>query len=112
MDKYIQISTTIARREDALRIAGALIEKRLAACVQILGPVLSIYRWNGAVEQAEEWQCLIKSRQDLFEEVARSIKAIHPYETPEIIATVISSGSAAYLQWLHDELKGQPALAD
>lgn len=108
MDKYIQISTTTASKDDAIRIAGVLVDKRLAACVQILGPALSIYRWKGKIEQAEEWQCLIKSREDLFEEVATSIKANHPYETPEIVATVISAGSAAYLQWLHDELKRQP----
>ena len=105
MEKYIQVSTTTASREDAVRIAAVLVDKRLAACVQIMGPVLSTYRWQGKVEQAEEWQCLIKSRQDLFAEVARNIKAIHPYETPEIISTVIAAGSEPYLQWLHAELK-------
>ncbi len=105
METYIQVVTTTKNKEDAEKIARLLIEKRLAACVQIVGPVSSIYRWKGNVEQAEEWQCLIKSRQDLFGEVEEAIKAIHPYETPEIIATVISAGSGDYLKWLQDELK-------
>ena len=105
MKNYIQVITTSARREDAVRIAGVLVEKRLAACVQILGPVVSVYRWQGEIEQAEEWQCLIKSREDLFEEIVSNIHAIHPYTTPEIIATEISAGSEAYRQWLHAELK-------
>ena len=105
MNTYIQVTTTTARREDATRIAGVLIERRLAACVQIIGPITSLYRWKGRIEEAEEWQCLIKSRSDLFEEVAKNIEALHPYETPEIIATPLSAGSDAYLQWLQEELK-------
>jgi periplasmic divalent cation tolerance protein len=105
MEQYIQVITTTANKEDAAKIAAALVEKRLAACVQIVGPVHSIYRWEGKVEQAEEWQCLIKSRQDLFAELEQVIKAIHPYEIPEIIALTIVAGSADYLQWLRDEIK-------
>jgi periplasmic divalent cation tolerance protein len=104
MEKYIQVVTTTEKKEDAEKIARLLIEKRLVACVQILGPVSSTYRWKGNIEQAEEWQCLIKTRQDLFGEVEKAIKSIHPYETPEIIATVISAGSGDYLKWLQDEL--------
>ena len=105
MEKYIQVITTTAKKEDAEKIAASLVEKRLAACVQIVGPVHSTYRWEGKVEQAEEWQCLIKSRQDLFGALEQAIKAIHPYEVPEIIALTITAGSTAYLQWLRDEVK-------
>jgi periplasmic divalent cation tolerance protein len=105
MEQYIQVITTTANKEDAAKIAAALVEKRLAACVQIVGPVHSIYRWEGKVEQAEEWQCLIKSRPDLFFAVEQVIKNIHPYEIPEIIALTIVAGSADYLQWLRDEIK-------
>ena len=105
MEKYIQVITTTAKKEDAEKIAASLVEKRLAACVQILGPIHSTYRWEGKVEQTEEWQCLIKSRQDLFFDLEQVIKAIHPYEIPEIIATTITAGSADYLQWLRDEIK-------
>jgi len=105
MTTYIQVITTTANKEDAEKIAAALVKQRLAACVQIAGPVHSTYRWEGKIEQAEEWQCLIKSRQDLFPELTQVIKAIHPYEVPEIIALTISTGNDAYLQWLDDELK-------
>jgi len=105
-ETYIQVMTTAEKKEDAIKIARLLVDKRLAACVQVFGPVISTYRWKNKVEQAEaeEWQCLIKSRQDLFRKLSEAIKAIHPYETPEIIATVISAGSDEYLKWLHDEL--------
>ncbi len=105
MGEYIQVITTTAQKADAVKIAQSLIEKRLAACVQVVGPLLSIYRWKESVEQAEEWQCLIKSRRELFAELENNIKTIHPYETPEIIATTITAGSDDYLRWLNDQLK-------
>ncbi len=104
MNTYIQVITTVERKEDAENIARLLVEKRLAGCVQVAGPINSVYRWKGRVERTEEWQCLIKSRQDLFGKVEEAIKSVHPYETPEIIATTISAGSDDYLNWLHDEL--------
>jgi periplasmic divalent cation tolerance protein len=107
MEQYIQVVTTTAQKDDAEKIATALVEKRLAACVQIVGPVQSTYRWQGKIERAEEWQCLIKSRQDLFSELEQVIKALHPYEVPEIIALTVTAGSADYLQWLEDELKAK-----
>ena len=106
MGKCIQVLTTTGTKEDADTIAKTLVEKRLAACVQIMGPVTSTYRWQGRVETAQEWQCLIKSRQDLFGELEKTIRAVHPYETPEIIATDIVAGGEDYLQWLQDQLTG------
>ena len=105
MEQYLQVITTTATRADAEKIAADLVEKRLAACVQIVGPVQSTYRWNGKIEQTVEWQCLIKSRQDLFCDVEQAIREIHPYETPEIIAVAIVAGSNDYRQWLRDELQ-------
>ena len=105
MVKYIQAITTTGKKEEAIEIARMLVEKRLAACAQVVGPVFSTYRWKGSIEQAEEWQCVIKSRQDLFGQLSEAIKAIHPYETPEIIATEISAGGDDYMKWLHNELK-------
>jgi len=101
MEPAIQVVTTAERREDAERIAGLLVEKRLAACVQIVGPVLSIYRWKENIERAEEWQCHIKTRAGLYADVEAAIKAVHPYETPEIIALPVLRGSREYLAWLH-----------
>jgi periplasmic divalent cation tolerance protein len=106
IDSAIQIVTTTEKRADAENIAAMLIEKRLAACVQIVGPILSAYRWKENIESAEEWQCLIKTRAGLYGDVETAIKANHPYEVPEIIAFTILQGSQEYLAWLYDETKG------
>ena len=107
MNQYIQVVTTVEKEEDAARIARALVEKRLAACVQVLGPVTSTYRWRGSIETAREWQCWAKSRQALFERIAEAIRQIHPYEVPEILALPIVAGSPDYLAWLESESAGQ-----
>ena len=104
MKSYIQISTTTETKEQAQKIAQYLVEEKLAACVQISGPITSIYRWKGKVEKANEWLCLIKTREKLFAKVESTIKKMHPYETPEIIAVPIVKGSKEYLNWLDDEL--------
>ncbi len=105
MKSFIQVSTTTENKEDAQRIVRYLVEQKLAACVQITGPIESTYRWKGKVETASEWLCLIKTRDDLFEKVQDAIKNLHPYETPEIIALPVIKGSKEYLKWLNDELK-------
>jgi len=104
MKSYIQITTTTQTKEQAQTIAEHLVETRLAACVQITGPITSIYRWKGKVENAQEWLCMIKTREDLFDDVEAAIKKMHSYETPEIIAVPIIKGSKEYLIWLDDEL--------
>jgi periplasmic divalent cation tolerance protein len=106
LDHFIQIVTTTDDEELAGKIAHSLVENRLAGCVQVLGPITSVYRWKGQIEKAQEWQCLVKTRQGLYEAVEKAIKAIHPYETPEIIALPIEAGSLEYLTWLRDELAG------
>lgn len=104
MEEYIQITTTTQKKEDAEKIAQALLEKRLAGCVQIVGPILSTYWWKGQIEKASEWQCIVKTRNDLYAKVEKIIKENHPYEVPEIMATFIVAGSKDYLEWLHEEL--------
>lgn len=104
MESYIQITTTTDKKEVAERIAFRLVEEKIAACVQIVGPITSIYRWKGTIERAEEWQCIIKSREDLYQEIEHAIKSVHPYEVPEIIAIPIVAGSGEYLEWLRGEL--------
>jgi periplasmic divalent cation tolerance protein len=101
--EFIQVQTTFERRLDAERLAAALVGRRLAACVQIVGPIQSTYRWKRNVETAEEWLCLIKSRRELCEAIERAIVELHPYETPEIVALPIVAGSDRYLAWLQDE---------
>jgi periplasmic divalent cation tolerance protein len=104
MEQFIQIATTADKRETAEKIATELVGKRLAGCVQISGPVVSTYQWKGRTETAQEWLCTVKTRQNLYMEVEKTIKAIHPYETPEIIAIPIIAGSEDYLAWLNAEL--------
>ncbi|MFQ6067388.1 MAG: divalent-cation tolerance protein CutA [bacterium] len=103
--EYIQILTTAEKREDAKKIAQTLVEKRLAACVQIVGPILSTYWWKKEVETVEEWLCIIKSKTELYEELEKSIRQIHPYEVPEILAMPVIRGSKDYLGWLGRSVK-------
>ena len=104
MESYIQIVTTTDKKEDAEKIATTLVEKKLAACVQIVGPITSTYRWKGTIETATEWQCVIKSREVLYPEIEKAIQSIHSYEVPEIIVMSIITGSSDYLEWLRGEL--------
>jgi periplasmic divalent cation tolerance protein len=102
---YIQVVTTTEHREDAERIARTLVEERLAACVQVVGPISSTYRWRGTIETAQEWQCWAKSRCDLYDQIEQAIRRLHPYEVPEILAVPVLAGSASYLAWLDAEVK-------
>ncbi len=101
----IQVITTTERKEDAEAIARALIEGELAACVQIVGPITSIYRWQGRIETAEEWQCQAKSRRDLYDAIEQCILRHHSYDVPEVLALPIIEGSEAYLAWLDESVK-------
>jgi periplasmic divalent cation tolerance protein len=106
VSSYIQVCTTTASVENAHQLAAALVEQRLAACVQIDGPVQSVYRWQGNVEQAEEWRLSIKTSNELFSKVDAAIRDLHRYECPEVVATPIVAGSDAYLAWLGEQLEG------
>ena len=103
MSPFIQVITTTVSADDARRIAGALVERRLAACVQIVGPIESIYRWEGKIESAAEFQCWIKTREELYARVEQAIRELHTYDVPEILAVPVMQGSAAYLDWLARE---------
>lgn len=105
MSNHIQVLTTTETKADAQTIANALVEKRLAACVQIIGPITSTYRWQEKVETAEEWLCIIKSRQDLYQALEKAILEAHPYDVPEILAIPVATGSKDYLKWLDGELE-------
>lgn len=105
MEEYLQVTTTCDQRSDADTIAKTLVERELAACVQIAGPIVSIYRWQGKVEKAQEWICFIKTKRDLYAAVEAAIRSVHTYDTPEIIAVPITAGSEKYLKWLDDSVK-------
>ena len=103
--EYLLITTTTDKKEEADTIARELVERKLAACVQVLGPIRSTYRWQGKVETAEEWLCQIKSRAERYAEIEKAIRALHSYELPEIVAVPITGGSAAYLRWLEENTR-------
>jgi periplasmic divalent cation tolerance protein len=104
LTEFIIVVTTTDSKENAEIIAGVLMEKKLAGCVQIVGPITSTFRWKGRLETSTEWQCLAKSREDLFADIAEAIRAVHPYEVPEICAMPISAASEDYRTWLSGEL--------
>ena len=103
-DKRIILSTA-GSREEAERLAEALVERRLAACVNIIGPMRSVYRWQGAVERADEFLLLIKSTAAQLAAVSAAIKELHSYELPECIELTVTAGSDAYLKWLAENVK-------
>jgi periplasmic divalent cation tolerance protein len=105
MSEFVQVLTTTGNRQDAEQIATELVSRRLAACVQLGGPITSTYRWQGKVETAEEWTCTIKTSRDKLAAIQSLLKEIHRYEVPELIATPIVDGSHAYLQWLGEQLE-------
>jgi len=98
-------TTTTAELEDATNIARRLVETKLAACVQIIEPITSVYRWQVKIEEEGEILLLIKSKQDLISRIAELLEQIHPYDVPELIATPIVEGSASYLSWLEDNVQ-------
>jgi periplasmic divalent cation tolerance protein len=102
-DKQVVFSTA-GSEEEARRIAHSLIERRLAACVNIVPQIESVYRWREKIESGHEWLLLIKTRAELFPEVRDAIRALHSYECPECIALDITEGSEQYLEWLESSL--------
>src|SRR5437660_4643394 len=106
MTDAIVVFVTAANADEARRIANHLVESKLAACVQILPEIESVYRWHGEVKREKEILLLAKSVASRFAEVESKVRALHSYETPEIIALRITDSSAPYLEWLIAELKG------
>lgn len=101
--KALQVITTVGSPEKAHEIARALVEKRLAACAQVLGPIRSYYWWQGKLEEAEEWLLQLKTRADLYARLEQALRAMHPYTVPEILAFPVVAGNPAYLEWLAQE---------
>jgi periplasmic divalent cation tolerance protein len=98
--RFVIVLTTFPADGDAEAFASALVEEELAACVSVLPPMRSIYRWKGAIERADEKQLLIKTMSARVPALESRIKALHPYEVPEFLVLSITSGSPAYLTWL------------
>lgn len=104
MDTLLVISN-LPDRASADRLAQALVERRLAACVNILAPCRSVYRWQGALESAEEHPLLIKTTADRYSALEEAIRGLHPYELPEILAVRLSAGLPDYLAWVVAETR-------
>ncbi len=100
--------TTVGSEEEAGAIATHLLDRRLAACVQVIGPVESRFWWDGRVETAAEWLCLAKTTADRYDGVEAAIRERHSYEVPEILAVPVSRGSRDYLGWLGTAVHGSP----
>lgn len=104
MTDALQVVTTTASQEEAQTIAQALVSRRLAACVQVVGPIASTYHWQGKVETSQEWLCLIKTQRSHYGALEQAIGELHSYEVPEILALGVVAGSRGYLDWLGGEL--------
>jgi len=107
MAEYLQVLTTAGSEEEAGRIAALLVDRRLAACVQVVGPITSRYRWQGAIEEEREWQCLAKTTRAAYGAVEAAIREAHSYDEPEIIAIPIVAASPGYLAWIEENVSAR-----
>ncbi|MEV5500555.1 divalent-cation tolerance protein CutA [Nonomuraea fuscirosea] len=103
MKGYVQVLTTVPSADEGAALARSITSERLAAGVQIIGPIRSFYWWKGSLRDEQEWQLVIKTPGDLLAALENHIRASHSYETPEIIATEIVAGSNDYLAWISAE---------
>ncbi|MBC6451440.1 divalent-cation tolerance protein CutA [Actinokineospora xionganensis] len=99
------VVTTTGTAEDAERLADGMVGERLAACVQIVGPVRSVYRWDGEIQHEQEWQCWIKTAADRVDALTEWIKGNHPYDVPEVVTLPVLDGNADYLSWVTTETR-------
>ena len=104
MSEFIVVLVTVGSSKEGERLARALVEEQLAACVNRIKGVQSIYRWQGQVEQSEEELLIIKTKRELFDPLKKRVQELHSYSVPEVVALAIIDGSANYLRWLDDEL--------
>lgn len=101
---YLVVLTTVPNRKDALSLSEKILRQRLAACVQISGPVQSLYRWKGKNEKSRELQLWIKTKASAYKKLENFIRKNHAYEVPEIIALPVKNGSRDYLSWIGAEV--------
>lgn len=103
MTSAIVVLVTVGSEREAETIATALLEERLAACVNITSPVRSLYRWEGRIADDQEWQMVIKTQARLFETLAARVRTLHSYDVPEIIALPVLAGTTDYVDWIQNE---------
>ncbi|KAA0572711.1 divalent-cation tolerance protein CutA [Azospirillum sp. Sh1] len=102
-DDLVFAYITAGSKEEALRIGRALVEERLAACANVLDGMTSVYRWNGAVEQADEAVLIAKTRSSLFDRLAARVRELHSYDSPCVVELALGRGDPGYLDWLRAE---------
>ncbi len=102
MSDPIVVFVTCGSEDEALKVANALVEARLAACVNLVAPIRSIYRWEGRIWDEKEWLLIIKTQEQRFEALEKKVKSLHSYSVPEIISFPIAEGSSAYLDWIKE----------
>jgi periplasmic divalent cation tolerance protein len=102
MSDPIVALVTCGSEEEALKIANALVDDHLAACVNLVAPIRSIYRWEGKIWDEKEWLLIIKTQKHRFEALGKKVKSLHSYSVPEIISLPITEGSSAYLNWIKE----------
>jgi periplasmic divalent cation tolerance protein len=105
--QYLQVQTTTDSRAEAMELARAAVEARLAACAQVAGPIASTYWWGEDIERAEEWLLMLKLPASGFQALAEFLAEEHSYDEPEIVATPIVAGSDAYLSWIAEETRAR-----
>ncbi len=105
---WLQVQVTAGSQEEADGVASAVLRRRVAACVQVLGPVESRFWWQGRLDTATEWLCLIKTTDDRLNDVVAAVRKAHSYDTPEIIALPVVGGSEPYLRWVADVVAKRP----
>jgi periplasmic divalent cation tolerance protein len=106
MTEKIVVFSNCGSEEEARRIARSLVEARVAACVNIVPGIQSIYQWKGAVQEDSEWMLVIKSTRSLFDQLSAELRKIHSYQVPEVLAIPVVAGSQEYLEWLDRETAG------
>ena len=100
------VFSTIDSDENARKVASALVKEQLAACVNIISNVTSVYKWKGVIEQAHECLLIIKTSEDRLDKLTERIRELHPYEVPEVVSVAVEQGHAVYLEWVFSETRG------
>jgi periplasmic divalent cation tolerance protein len=106
MTEFIVVLVTVGSSAEGQRLARALVEERLAACVNRIQYIQSVYRWEGKIEESEEEMLVIKTRKELFSALEIKVRELHSYSVPEIIALPLVEGNDAYLRWLEEQVSG------
>ena len=105
MSAWCQVTTTLPDRATAEQLAATLVQERLAACAQVIGPVFSTYRWREGVEHSAEWYCHLKTTVARLPLLKRRIRELHPYEVPELVAVALVDGDPDYLRWIEESVE-------